>query len=464
MFQEIRRNLLLSPLMAMVLVLSGVSMAAAQAFHPGSSLGPGQQGSTNMKIISHIPMGGPFHANDLEIEQELSRPYVYLSRRATYGFSIIDIKEPTRAKVIYNWEIDNPDLHTGRALDNKYFKIDGRYYSAQSFQFRPGGPDADLGAVVFDVTGLPDTTTVKEVARIEAADTPGGFHNIFAYKHSNGDALLFATVGGPHGNVYDLKQLIAGDPNDGLVSRVPNPSGSGRGYHDFYVGYDLATRQDKFYGPGSGGFFVYDITDVREPTLITSATGIAGMSRGHTFTPTPDGRYAVLESEYQYAPLRIIDLKPALDGEVETISRPIGAWTSRWQGLPHNHEVRWPYVFVSSYEDGVHVFNMMDPTNPYTVGYYDTYDGPNEINKANPFEPKAAPGRGGVTNGSFGIDVRNADGLIVTGDMYTGFWALKMDGFDGWNGHQWGMPNISSVQDWDNGPEGAPRPQRAALR
>jgi hypothetical protein len=27
-----------------------------------------------------------------------------------------------------------------------------------------------------------------------------------------------------------------------------------------------------------------------------------------------------------------------------------------------------------------------------------------------------------------------------------------MDGFQGWNGEAWGMPNISSVQDWDNGP------------
>jgi hypothetical protein len=36
--------------------------------------------------------------------------------------------------------------------------------------------------------------------------------------------------------------------------------------------------------------------------------------------------------------------------------------------------------------------------------------------------------------------------------MMTGFWAFKMDGFSGWNGAHWGMPNIASVQDWDNGP------------
>jgi hypothetical protein len=55
-------------------------------------------------------------------------------------------------------------------------------------------------------------------------------------------------------------------------------------------------------------------------------------------------------------------------------------------------------------------------------------------------------------NGTFGVDVRNADGLIVASDMSTGFWAFRMDGFQGWNGENWGMPNISSVQDWDNGP------------
>jgi hypothetical protein len=53
--------------------------------------------------------------------------------------------------------------------------------------------------------------------------------------------------------------------------------------------------------------------------------------------------------------------------------------------------------------------------------------------------------------------VRNADGLIVISDFHTGFWTFKMDGFDGWNGHQWGVPNNSTAIDWDNGPDGAPK-------
>ncbi len=30
---------------------------------------PGHQGSSNMEIVAHIPVGGSFNANDLEIEQ-----------------------------------------------------------------------------------------------------------------------------------------------------------------------------------------------------------------------------------------------------------------------------------------------------------------------------------------------------------------------------------------------------------
>ncbi len=321
--------------------------------------------------------------------------------------------------------------------------------------------------MVFDVTGLPDPAQVEEVDRIRAADTPGGFHNIFAYKHSDGRALLFTTTFGPQANVYDLEWAAAGEAGRSLAGRVPIPSNATAnlpeflvralpGYHDIYVGYDPATRQDRFYGGGAGGYYVYDVSRVDEPKLLTSVTGMAGVGFGHTFTPTPAGRYAVAETEYQYAPLHIVDMKAGLDGQVRNITRPVGAWAADWKNVAHNHEVRWPYVFVSGYEDGLHVFNMMDPTNPYTVGFYDTYDGPHRKGLG------AGGSLGDVFNDAFGVDVRNADGLIVVSDMTTGFWALRMDGFDGWNGHQWGMPNVSSAQDWDNGPDGAPTPARVS--
>ena len=137
------------------------------------------------------------------------------------------------------------------------------------------------------------------------------------------------------------------------------------------------------------------------------------------------------------------------------IRQPASAWTANWRNLSHNHEMRWPFVFVSGYEDGFQVFNMFDPYRPVTWAYYDTYGGPHE-----------SRGENNVNTGAWGVDIRNADGLIVVSDMVTGFWAFRMDGFDGWNGLDWGMPNISSVQDWDRGPvvQARTRPDGSTLR
>ena len=456
---------------AQFLVILALGASAAIAQYPA-----GNQGSRNMTIVSHLPLGGaepllpasigqnpraaaaaaartqPLNeaiqelgtrTADITMEQELSRPYVYVCHRfAPTGFWIISIKDPARPKIIYDWKIENAELGRGSgALGPMYAKSKGRYYFLQSFQFGEGGPHRELGAVVFDVTGLPDTTKIKEVARINEPQFPGGFHENFTYKHSNGSVLMFTTVTGGRGaHAYDIDRVVATGGKEGLVGKVPNPNEQG-GYHDFYVGFHPETQTDRFYGAGSGGYYVYDVTDLSNPKLLTTLRH-QGVRGGHTFTPDPTGRYAVTETEYRYSPLLMWDMKSGLDGTTQAVTRPVGAWTADWSSYSHNMEVRWPYVFVGAYDDGLHVFNMMDPSNPYTVAYYDTHDGPNGKST----QEKAF--------GVWSPQVRNADGLIVATDFITGFWAFRMDGFEGWNGHQWGVPNISSAQDWDNGPDG----------
>ena len=411
-----------------------------------------KRGSDNLEVVAHLPLGARISVTDIDVEQELSRPYAYIGRAnilggGERGMDIIDLHDPAQPRVIYSWRIEDQDLHVGAGgMDVKHFKWQGRYYVVQSTQFGQGGPDADMGAVVLDVTGLPDPDSVTEVARLRAPEYPGGFHNIFIYKHTNDRVLLFTTVGGPYAYVYDLGHVIAGDMDDALVAKVPVGSTDGpfQGYHDLYVGHHPDSGEDRFYGGGTGGYFIYDVTDLENPALRISLTGISGVQWGHTFTPSPDGRYAIGKTEYRYAPLRIFDLKPALDGETSNIRTPISAWTADWRHLVHNHEVRWPYVFVSGYVDGLQVFTLADPKNPQTVAYYDTYLGSLNTDFTDVF------------NGAVGVDVRNADGLIVVSDSTSGFWAFRMEGFQGWNGADHDMPNISSAQNWDGGPLSRP--------
>ena len=272
-----------------VLLALAPPMAAAQwtAEKPGSD---------NLTVLGHIELGPRLSVADMDLEQELHRPFAYVSRmvygtEGPRGTDIIDISDPAQPKVLYQWRIEDQDLHLGTGgMDVKYFKWKDRYYVVQSLQFGSGGPNRDLGAVILDVTGLPDASLVKEVARIREPELPGGFHNIFIYKHSSGRVLLFSTVSGPFANVYDLGMIVEGDLDSAQIARVPVPESplgraGRRGYHDFYVGYHEDTATDRFYGGGTGGYYVYDITDLDGPQLLVTLTGISGVRGGpHLYT------------------------------------------------------------------------------------------------------------------------------------------------------------------------------------
>lgn len=297
-----------------VAIAAPAAEVRAQEVIPGVKTG----GSRNIKLLAHLTMDSVAKTADITLEQELSRPYVYTAHRLMpSGVDAISIKDPTKPQIIWSWRIENPDLHKGAgALNPIYLKSKGRYYLTNAFQFGADGPDRDLGAVVWDVTGLPDPAKVREVARIRDTVNLGGFHESQAYKHSNGMALLFTQSSGFFANAFDIDKVAAGgDPRNWLVGRVPAPEQPNQGqarsaYHDFYIQYDALNQRDVFYGAGAGGYHTYDISDLANPKLITSASGISGITRGHTFVVEPTGRYGVVEAEYQYAPLRIVDLKP----------------------------------------------------------------------------------------------------------------------------------------------------------
>jgi hypothetical protein len=153
------------------------------------------------------------------------------------------------------------------------------------------------------------------------------------------------------------------------------------------------------------------------------------VQRAHTIIPTPDGRYIVTQMEVQFSPLMIFDLAPALDRTTrEPVSIPIGVWTADWHDLPHNHKVRWPYVFDAAYEDSLQVIDIRDPTHPKTAGWAYTCGCPH-MNGYVDEEHIHGPS---VFSGAMETDVRDADGLVVLSDLNTGFWAFRMDGFAGW--------------------------------
>ena len=165
-------------LLAMVAVLTVfVGTDATPASAQATAL---KRGSDNIQVLGHIPLGPTLSVSDMDLEQELSRPYAYVSRMrygaaGPRGLDIISIENPERPERIYQWRIEDQELHLGTgAMDVKHFKVNGRYYVVQSLQFGQGGPDSDLGAVILDVNGLATSTIFTVLPTLYASKLPWG--------------------------------------------------------------------------------------------------------------------------------------------------------------------------------------------------------------------------------------------------------------------------------------------------
>lgn len=385
----------------------------------------GSPGSRNIEMISHLPLGRS--VGDVLIEQEAGRPFVFVARAGDRpGVVAINISQPSDPFVVGNWEADEP------IAGLVSFRHSSRNYIIVSLP--------RSGAVVLGVSD-PDEGTFDEEARINVDE---GLQHVFVYRHSNGGNYLFAT-GGKNILVYDIDRLVSGSSSVLASIGVPGePLTSEYGFHSMMLQYDVETESDRLYAAGAGGYYIFDVTDLQNPTLLASISS-AAVEIGRTVSATPDGTHIVTGAGYRTAPLRIFDIRPALDGTVTRVRTAAGAWTANWRSFAENFELRWPFVFVASMEEGLQVFNMMNPFEPYTVGFYHTWDGGRALSR----------NRANERGGAWDIDVRNRDGLIAVTDVNTGLWLFRMEGFEGWDGRGWGLPNVSSVQDWDHGPVGS---------
>ena len=292
-----KRSLTLFPTLALVVALVPGQGASGQAMPGGPIPGVKTGGSTNVKVLSHIPLGANFATGDIDIEQELARPYVYAARRMTpSGFDVISVKDPSKAKIIYSWRIENADLHQGAgSLNPMLIKSKGRYYLTNGYPVRPAGPRRrprrhrprrHRPALIPPKSRSWDGSGCRS--------SPGGFHEIVclqafqrrgpANRHHERAVRLHLRHG----------QILAGDASQGLVGKIPVPDTlpgmQFLGYHDIYVGYDPATHQDKFYGAGLDGFYVFDITNLAgtQTAHVDYRCG-RNVNCGHTFTPESHG-------------------------------------------------------------------------------------------------------------------------------------------------------------------------------
>lgn len=417
-------EIVLKHLVLMVVIISASSIAAT----PGA--GQSDLASRNVELVSHVEWSdaGSDFSGPRYLAFETNRPRLYATSSTSVDVFSIETDELSRLGTI-ELELDTREASN----DIKAFRVNGKDYLAVAFMAREGGGSG--GFIVYDTSG----DKADEVIRVSTNDN--GLINLFVYRHSDGRTLLFG-AGDSDLFVYDLAMLLNGEIDP--IRKIPSPDQVEpdlKGFHDVFVGYHPDTAQDRLYTAGAGGYYVYDITDPLADSLLV-AINPAGIKYGHKVAAEPRGNVVVTAPNYRLAPVRLYDLRPVFEGVVPRLRVATGAWATGWCNYVQHLEVRWPYVFVAAMDDGFQMFNMRDLDEVYTYAYYRTSGGSSDC------DPNAP------AQGAFDIEVRNSDGLIAVSDLQTGLWVFKIESFDGWDGRGWGVPNVSSVQDWEGGPVG----------
>ncbi|MBS1650771.1 MAG: choice-of-anchor B family protein [Bacteroidetes bacterium] len=180
--------------------------------------------------------------------------------------------------------------------------------------------------------------------------------------------------------------------------------------------HDMYARNDTIYAScGNQGLYVLHATSGGSITQLGSYTGYANAGYNHSSFLTQNGKYLVFCDEIPASlPAHIVDVSNLLN------INPIADFHPYQQTTPHN-----PYLignstlFLSSYQDGLLVYNISNPSVPCKTGYFDTYPqfGFNYNTAVDNYNSS-------VYRGNWGAYPWLPSGLVIANDMQNGVFIL----------------------------------------
>jgi len=240
---------------------------------------------------------------------------------------------------------------------------------------------------IVDLNFLPDSAPV--VYNSNALFTNS--HNIFI---DTATARLYVCGVRPSGNRLEIYSLA--DPLNPVLIETYN-----RSRHDIYVRNDTAYLNDGF-----SGFFVVDFETPGMPIPLGSLTSYIDSGYNHSGWLSNDGKVYALADETFGMAIKLLDVSdPSSMSVISTMSSGVHPLST-----PHNLIIKGDSLYVSYYNDGFYVFDISDPANPTTAGYYDT---------------STEPHIDGNYRGAWGVYPFLPSGLILISDMQNGLFVLE---------------------------------------
>jgi len=301
-------------------------------------------------------------------------------------------------EITSNNKLNLIDVEHGKSIfaRNRDFEIYKHYAYCVSDQA------SGVGALqIFDLQYLPDS-----VHKVYESNVLGTFTHTIFIDTSLAKMYMCTNLGSFGISAMDVISLA--DPiNPVLHTRLKVPIRPG-GFPIFNRVHEMYARQDTVYlSCEQSGLFIFNLKDTSNHALLGSITSYPDQGYNHSSWLNESGRYILFTDENMGLDMKIFD--------IQNLSEPkfVSQFNSNPLATPHNAFWYGDFAYVSSYHDGLRIYNLKDPSKPTEVAWYDTH----------PVVPETYGGY----KGCWGVFPFLPSKRIIASDLTSGIFVFEVD-------------------------------------
>lgn len=300
-------------------------------------------------------------------EQE-SREYAVIG--STFGTHVFDVTDPVNTV-----EVDRKSgAIQGFSVNHRDYKdYNGYLYGV-----------CDEGAStlqIFDTSFLPDSISLV----YDSNEFFTRAHTIFIDEESGWLYACGTNAGWL--NIYSLE-------NPELPVLIAQFDGAGY-VHDMYAKDNIA------YLNAGDGLYVVDFSNIEDPQILGTLTDYEDQGYNHSGWLHENGETYVFCDETPGSRVKIANVSDLSDIQiVSTVSTEVSP-----NSIAHNAFIKGDILYIAYYNDGMWMFNISDPVDPYYLGHFDTFPFPQDNDN----------------RGAWGVYPYLPSGNVLVSDRNTGF-------------------------------------------